>query len=125
MYLVSKLDNTVRVSTLDGVSNLIGDTLATGTPKLEKTLQQTIPTPRLSVNHTAPNNHHLTAEIALSSDGKFAYVSNRDTMTYTAETPAISSVNPDPRIDHAHLTYLGQNATYGQIPRHFSMFPDP
>jgi hypothetical protein len=42
MYLVSELDNTVRVSTLDGVSNLIGDTLATGTPKLEKTLQQTI-----------------------------------------------------------------------------------
>jgi 6-phosphogluconolactonase len=125
MYLVSELDNTVRVFTLGSVSNSISDTLATSTPKLEKTLQQTIPTPRLGVNRTAPNNHHLTADITLSNDGKFAYVSNRDTMTYAADTLAIFSVNPDPRIDHAHLTYLGQNATYGKIPRYLSMSLDP
>jgi 6-phosphogluconolactonase len=89
MYLASELDNTVRVFTLDGVSNSIRDTPATGTPKLEKTLQQTIPTPRLGVNCTTSNSHHLTDEITLSNDGKFAYVSNRDTMTYAADTLAI------------------------------------
>jgi 6-phosphogluconolactonase len=73
MYLVSELDNTVRVFTLDGVSNLIDDTPATGAPKLEITLQQTISTPGLG-NRTAPDNHHLAAEIALSKNGKFAYV---------------------------------------------------
>jgi 6-phosphogluconolactonase len=125
MYLVGELGNTVRFFALDGVSNLISDTPATGAPKLEKTLQQTIPTPRLGVNRTAPNNYHLTAEITLLNDGKFAYVSSRDTMTYTADTLAIFSMNPDPRIDHAHLTYLGQNATYGKIPRRFSMSLDP
>jgi len=125
MYLVSELDNTVRVFTLDGVSNLIDDTPATGTPKLEITLQQMISTLGLGVNRTASDNHHLAAEIALSNDGKFAYVSNRDTTTYATDTLAIFSVNPDPGIGHAHLTYLGQNATYGKIPRHFSLSPDP
>jgi 6-phosphogluconolactonase len=118
MYLVSELDNTVRVFTLDGVSNLIDGPLATGTPRLEITLQQTISTLGLGVNRTAPDNHHLAAEVALSNDGKFAYVSNRDTTTYASDTLATFSVNPDPRIDHTHLTYLGQNATYEKIPRH-------
>jgi hypothetical protein len=72
-YLVSEPDNTVRVFTLDGVSKLIDDTPATGAPKLEITLQQTISTPGLG-NRTAPDNHHLAAEITLSKDGKFAYV---------------------------------------------------
>lgn len=59
MYLVSELDNTVRVFTLDGVSNLIDDTPATGTPKLEIALQQTVSTLGLGDNRTAPDNHHL------------------------------------------------------------------
>jgi len=36
-----------------------------------------------------------------------------------------SLVNPTPGIDHDHLTYLGHNTTYGKIPRHFSLSPDP
>lgn len=64
MYLVSELDNIVRVFTLDGVSNLIDDTPATGTPKLEIALQQTVSTLGLGDNRTAPDNHHLAAEIA-------------------------------------------------------------
>jgi 6-phosphogluconolactonase (cycloisomerase 2 family) len=40
MYLVGELYNILRVFTLDGVSNLTCDTPATGTPKLEVTLQR-------------------------------------------------------------------------------------
>jgi 6-phosphogluconolactonase len=60
----------------------------------------------------------------LSNDGKFVYVSNRDTKTYASDTLAVFSVNPDPKKDHDHLVYLGQNETYGKIPRHFSLSPN-
>jgi hypothetical protein len=56
-------------------------------------LQQTISTLGLGVNHTAPDKHHLAAEIALSNDGKFAYVSNRDTTTDAPDTLATFLVN--------------------------------
>jgi 6-phosphogluconolactonase (cycloisomerase 2 family) len=39
MYLVSELDNTVRVFTLDGVSSLAQENPAMDNPKLEITLQ--------------------------------------------------------------------------------------
>lgn len=125
MYLVGELDNTVRVFTLDGVSNLIQENPATDPSKLEVTLQQTISTLGLGANRTTPDNRQLAAEVALSNDGKFAYVSNRGTTTYASDTLAVFSVHPDPTTDHAHLTYLGQNATYGKTPRHFSLSPDP
>ena len=124
LYLVSELDNTVRVFTLDGVSNLIQEASITENSNLEITLQQTISTIGLGANRTAPINHHLAAEVALSSDGKFAYVPNRDTTTFSSDTLAVFSVSPNPDKDHTHLTYLGRNATYGKIPRHFSLSPD-
>jgi 6-phosphogluconolactonase len=124
MYLVSELDNTVRVFTLDGVSNLAQESPATGNSELDITLQQTISTIGLGTNRTVPDYRRLAAEVALSKDGKFAYVSNRDTTTYASDTLAVFSVNPDPKKDQAHLTYLGHNVTYGKIPRHFSLSPD-
>jgi 6-phosphogluconolactonase len=78
----------------------------------------------LGTNHTVPDYRQLAAEVALSKDGKFAYVSNRDTTTYASDTLAIFSVNPDPKKDQTHLTYLGHNLTYGKTPRHFSLSPD-
>ncbi len=124
MYLVSELDNMVRVFTLDGVSNLAATSELTAAPKMTVTLQQSISTLGLGDNRTAPINHHQASEIALSNDGKFAYVSNRDTTSYVTDTLAIYSVNQDPKRDAAHLIYMGQNATYGKIPRHFSLSPD-
>jgi 6-phosphogluconolactonase len=127
MYLVSKLNNTVGVFTLDGVSNMIQEIPAMDILKLEITRQQTISTIGLGANRTTPIYRQLVAEVALSKDGKFEYVSNRDTTTYASDTLAVFSVNPDPKKDHANLTYLGHNATYGKIPRHLSLarFPEP
>lgn len=124
MYLVSELDNFIRVFTLDGVNNIIGSHKVTSSPVLEITLQQALSTIGLGSNRTVPNNDNLPAEVALSHDGKFAYVSNRGATTRTSDTLAIFSVNAEPTNDHNHLVYLGQNATYGKIPRHFSLSPD-
>jgi 6-phosphogluconolactonase (cycloisomerase 2 family) len=76
MYLVSKLNNTVGVFTLDGVSNMIQEFPAMDILKLEITRQQTISTIGLGANRTTPIYRQLVAEVALSKDGKFEYVSN-------------------------------------------------
>ena len=124
MYLVSELDNMVRVFTLDGVLNLVGVNEVTAIPRLTVTLKQTISTIGLGKNRTAPINHHQASEVAISDDGKFAYVTNRDTTSYASDTLAIYSIDQDPYHDNAHLTYIGHNETYGKIPRHFSLSPD-
>jgi len=124
MYLVSELDNTVRVFALDGLSNTPSHharerSIPRGT--LDITLLQTASTLQAGSNRTAPNNHDLAGEIAISSDGKFAYASNRNTVSYSTDTLTIYSVHPN---SSEHLVYLGRNATYGKIPRHFSLSSD-
>lgn len=121
MYLVSELDNTVRVFLLDGVNNdgVNGCT----TDALSITLLQTASTLGPGSNRTAPNNQDLAAEVAISNDGKYLYVSNRNTIHFTSDTLAIYSVHPGS--DTEHLVYLGQNITYGKTPRHFSLSADP
>ena len=71
MYLVSELDKSVRVFTLDGVYNgsrcalyVVNDLIITLTQRLS-TLGATL-------NRTVPNNDNLAAEVALSYDGRFA-----------------------------------------------------
>ncbi|KAK9369524.1 putative isomerase YbhE [Lipomyces kononenkoae] len=125
MYLVSELDNTVRVFTLDGVLN--DDHVRNTTrnrPTLDLTLRQTVSTLGPGSYSTSPNDTYLAAEVVLSNDGQFAYVSNRATTTFASDTLAIYSVHPNSANDSAHLVYLGKNETYGKIPRHFSLSPD-
>ncbi|KAL7782742.1 Lactonase, 7-bladed beta-propeller domain-containing protein [Trichoderma afarasin] len=118
MYLVSELDNTVRVFALDGVNN---DSRGPPHSSLSITLVQIISTLGPGSNRSEPNNINLAAEVALSNDGMFAYVSNRNTVSYSTDTLAIYSVHPD---ELEHLVYIGSTPTYGKIPRHFSLSPE-
>ncbi|ODQ70634.1 hypothetical protein LIPSTDRAFT_5409 [Lipomyces starkeyi NRRL Y-11557] len=124
MYLVSELDNTVRVFSLDGVSNNLEREPTAHPPSLNIMLRQTASTLAPGSSRTSPNDTFLASEVALSNDGKFAYVSNRATKTLASDTLAIYSVHPNIGNDSAHLVYLGQNNTFGKIPRHFSLSPD-
>jgi 6-phosphogluconolactonase len=56
---------------------------------------------------------NFTAEIVLSPDGRFLYVSNR-----LHDTVAIFSLNHDGR-----LTYVGEASTMGDYPRHIQIAP--
>lgn len=119
MYLVSELDNTVRVFTLDYPIQ------ANASPsQLDITLRQIISTMGADQNRTSPNNNYLAAEIALSADGRFAYASTRNTQSLDSDTLAIFAVHPELEGDEAHLTYMGENLTYGKIPRHFALSKD-
>ncbi|OCL15230.1 putative isomerase YbhE [Glonium stellatum] len=124
MYLVSELDNTVRVFTLDGLDNISKRKEKSMSPKLTITLRQTASTLGPGSNRTAPDNKHLASEVAISADGKFVYASNRNTVSYDSDTLTIFSVHPDLYNDEGHLVYLGSNLTYGKIPRHFSLSKD-
>ncbi|PON28810.1 hypothetical protein TGAM01_v201918 [Trichoderma gamsii] len=119
MYLVSELDNTIRVFTLDGVNN------DGRRPRLHSSLKvalvQIVSTLGPGSSRSEPNNVNLAAEMALTNDGKFFYVSNRNTVSYNSDTLAIYSVHPG---ESEHLVYIGNTPTYGKIPRHFSLSPD-
>lgn len=126
MYLVSELDNSIRVFTLDGVSNNEEMESHVGVPtNLTIHLTQRISTLGADLGRTPPNNMDLASEIALSNDGRFAYAANRNTINLNSDTVAIYSINPLLDDDHNHLTYLGHNMTYGKTPRHFSLSNDP
>jgi len=125
MYLVGELDNTVRVFTLDGLANSIGTEQVGPATNITIQLQQTISTLGLGSSRTAPDLKQLAAEVALSNDGRFAYVSNRNTVTLASDTLAIFAVDSNPLHKNAHLTYLGYNETYGKTPRHFALSKDP
>ncbi|KAI1871623.1 hypothetical protein JX265_005609 [Neoarthrinium moseri] len=114
MYLVGELDNTIRAF-------LIGDTASSLT--LNITMLQIVSTLGPGAKRTDPNNEHLASEVALSTDGRFLYVSNRNTVSYDADPIAIFALQPSDT--KAPLTYLGQNSTLGKIPRHFSLSQDP
>jgi 6-phosphogluconolactonase len=125
MYLISELDNTVRVFTLEyfesSSSPATDSAVAEG---LTVTLTQTISTLGHNFPPSDPNNEELAAEIAVTNDRKFAYASNRNTLSLDSDTIAIYSVDPDPANDGHHLTYLGFNQTFGKIPRHFALSND-
>ncbi len=123
LYLVSEIDNTLRVFTLDGVVNDIS-CQKTQTPNWKITLKQLVSTVGLGTTRTAPTNDLLASEVQLSNDGRFCYVSNRDTTTYDPDTIAIYSVHPGKNDDASNLVYLGVNSTYGKIPRHWSLSKD-
>lgn len=126
MYLVSELDNSIRVFTLDGVRN--NDQLepcAGGPTNLTVHLTQRISTLGADLGRTPPNNTNLASEITLSKDGRFAYAANRNTVNFNSDAVAIYSVQPLLDDDRNHLTYLGYNLTYGKTPRHFSLSNDP
>ncbi|KIN00634.1 hypothetical protein OIDMADRAFT_29721 [Oidiodendron maius Zn] len=124
MYLVSELDNSVRVFTLDGVDNKY-ERNCEEIHNITVTLTQRISTLGANLNRTAPDNKNLAAEVALSNDGRFAYVANRNAISYSSDTLAIYAVNPGLHDDRNHLTYLGYNLTFGKTPRHFSLSKDP
>jgi 6-phosphogluconolactonase (cycloisomerase 2 family) len=125
MYLVSELDNSIRVFTVDGVRNNHRGT-SQGSPRnITISLTQRVSTLGANLNRTAPNNRDIAAEVALSNDGKFAYVSNRNTVNFNSDTVAIYSVHPGLNNDRNNLRYLGYNLTYGKTPRHFSLSKDP
>ncbi|KAL7907546.1 Lactonase, 7-bladed beta-propeller domain-containing protein [Trichoderma velutinum] len=119
MYLVSELDNTIRVFTLDGVNN--DSSCLRSHSSLNIALVQMVSALGPGSNRSEPNNVNLVSEIALSNDGKFAYVSIRNTVSYNSDTLSIYSVHPD---ESEHLVYIGNTPTYGKIPRHFSLSPD-
>lgn len=130
-YLVSELDNTVRVFSLDGLQNHqyrreddCEDHRPPYNPRLDLRIEeiQVASTLRNGDHRTAPNNDDLAAEVALSHDGKFAYVSNRNTQSLDPDTIALYSVQPS--ATRNHLTWLGTMSAYGKIPRHFSLSPD-
>lgn len=104
MYLVSEIDNTVRVFALDGE---------------EITLLQRVSTLQAGDERTLPTNDNLASELALSSDGRFLCATNRITTNLDPDSIAIYSVS-----DGHHLEFLGLNSTYGKIPRDFALSPD-
>jgi 6-phosphogluconolactonase len=122
MYLVSELDNTLRVFTLDGVDNEKG-AAELGSANLEINQIQLLSTLGPWSNRTAPNDHNMADEVALSADGKFVYVANRDQTTLNSDVMSIYSVNPGYETNGPveHLTFIGTSLLYGKIPRHFSL----
>jgi 6-phosphogluconolactonase (cycloisomerase 2 family) len=119
LYLVSELDNTVRVFILDYAKPCAPATYFEGPKNLTITLQQIISTLGPSADRSAPTNENTAAEIEVTRDQKFAYASNRRNLTPDSDTFAIYSV------DAGHsLTYLGWNETLGKIPRHFALSKD-
>ncbi|KAF5615422.1 hypothetical protein F52700_13392 [Fusarium sp. NRRL 52700] len=105
MFLVSELDNTVNVFSLE---NDNGGYRAS-------TLED-------SSKRTKPNNVDLASEISVSHDERFLYVSNRNTESVDkADTVALYSLDI---YSKKPLQFLGLNSTYGKIPRHFSLSPN-
>ncbi|KAF5969474.1 putative isomerase YbhE [Fusarium bulbicola] len=122
MFLVSELDNTVNVFSLEN-----GPAGHHGThPELNETLRithlQRASTLDGSSKRTKPNNVNLASELSVSHDKRFLYVSNRNTESVDkADTIAVYSLDGNLK---KPLQFLGLNSTYGKIPRHFSLSLD-
>jgi 6-phosphogluconolactonase len=128
MYVVSELDNTIRVFRLDGVDNTHTETAShdSAPQTLQITLLQVASTLGPGNDRTAPQNIDMASEFAISDDGRFVYVANRNTRSENSDTIAVFAT-ADPVAGagaEPPLTYLGQNATHGKIPRHFSLSND-
>jgi 6-phosphogluconolactonase (cycloisomerase 2 family) len=55
----------------------------------------------------------------------FAYVSNRNIVSYAGDNLAILALNTSPNKSGNYLTYLGSNLTYGKIPRQLLLSNHP
>jgi 6-phosphogluconolactonase (cycloisomerase 2 family) len=123
MYLVGELDNTVRVFLLGGLRN---DGPEGRGERFQEPLRvmsiQVASTLGPGSNRSLPDGVNLAAEVAISNDGRFAYASNRNTISYSSDTIAVFSVTTS---DEGHLSFLGLSKTYGKTPRHFSLSNDP
>ncbi|KAF4435192.1 hypothetical protein FACUT_7380 [Fusarium acutatum] len=122
MFLVSELDNTVNVFSLE--NGTVGH--RGKRPNLNETLRMThlqrASTLDDSNKRTKPNNVDLASELSVSHDKRFLYVSNRNTESVDkADTIAVYSLDG---YSKKPLQFLGLNSTYGKIPRHFSLSPD-
>ncbi len=112
-YLLGELDNTIRIYTID---------YARAPYHLKFTLHQAISTLGANLPRTAPDRASLASEMAFSSDGRFAYASNRNTKNRESDTFAVYSIDDtDPT---NHLTYIAEEKTLGKVPRHFALSPD-
>lgn len=95
MYVVSGLDNFVRVFTLDCVRNNEQWEFSAGGPtNLTIHLAQRISTLGVNPGRASPTDRNLAPEIAFSNDGQFAYATNRNTVNFDSDTVAIYSVHP-------------------------------
>ncbi|KAF5027059.1 hypothetical protein F66182_828 [Fusarium sp. NRRL 66182] len=117
MFVVAELDNTINVFSLDHPRK---------STDLKKTLKvthlQSLSTLSDSTVRTEPTGNKTAAEIALSHDERFLYVTNRNPAEIdNIDTLAIYSANLD---SNRPLKFMGLNSTYGKIPRHFSLSPD-
>ncbi|KAG5751176.1 hypothetical protein H9Q70_006188 [Fusarium xylarioides] len=122
MFLVSELDNTVNVYSLE--NGAVGD--HGKHLDLNETLRithlQRASTLDDSSNRTKPNNVDLASELSVSHDNRFLYVCNRNTESVDkVDTIAVYSLDGH---SQKPLQFLGLNSTYGKIPRHFSLSPD-
>jgi 6-phosphogluconolactonase (cycloisomerase 2 family) len=122
MFLVSELDNTVKVFSLENATVSHHGKQ----PDLNKTLRithiQRASTLDDSSKRTKPNNIDLASELSVSHDKRFLYVSNRNTESADKlDTIAVYSLN---EYSKKPLQFLGLNSTYGKIPRHFSLSLD-
>lgn len=137
MLVIGELDNTIRVSTLDyalatnpredgGLFNFLNLTLlqlgAGAEQDLTITHTQSLSILSADLPPSPPNNDDLAAEIYVTNDGRFAYASNRNTLSLDSDTIAIFAIDESPQ---AHeLRYIGFNETLGKIPRHFALSND-
>jgi 6-phosphogluconolactonase len=125
MYLVSELDNTLQVFTIDGVDNCNGTgKVATVNPEIKQV--QLLSTLGARSNRTEPNNNKLANEVALSTDGRFLYVTNRDQTTLMDDFMSVYSVNPSSGQNGTgdRLAFVGMSPLFGKIPRHYSLSGD-
>ena len=91
VYLVSELDNSVRVFTLDYCTcHLANSASAT----LTIILKQRISTLNARSTRTAPNTHGLASETIASNDSRFLYFSNRNTISMKSDTVTVYSIHP-------------------------------
>ncbi|KAF5530641.1 hypothetical protein FMEXI_13416 [Fusarium mexicanum] len=122
MFLVSELDNTVNVISIEnGPAGRHGKN-----PDLNGTLRishlQRASTLDDLTKRTKPNNVDLASELSVSHDKRFLYVSNQNTESVDkADTIAVYSLDGHSK---KPLQFLGLNSTYGKIPWHFSLSPD-
>ncbi|KAF5584211.1 uncharacterized protein FSUBG_12845 [Fusarium subglutinans] len=122
MFLVSELDNTVNVFSLENSpAGHYGKHLGLN-ESLCITYLQRASTLDDSTKRTKPNNVDLASELSVSHDKRFLYVSNRNTESVDkADTIAVYSLDGNSK---KPLQFMGLNSTNGKIPRHFSLSPD-
>lgn len=96
IYVLNELDNTITLIEKDKTGEYI-------------------PGPSISTLPSDFDQFSKSAHIVISSDGKFAYASNRG-----HNSIAIFEVNPD----DGQLSLLGFESTHGDSPRHFALSPD-